>query len=280
MFPADPLVQIYMITTVVGWGYILVSILVGQIGDHDGHCHDGAHHIHGPHDAHGHSPVHHVDGQTSGIGHLNHNPGATGALHTIGQHQHSSPHSPQHNGSHGGNSQTHSHHDGHHDGESKDTSNQPIVNTADSNTNIERLYFSLVSIFNPFTISYFVGFFGLSGSIVILFFPWLSWATLAPAAIGGIAGVKVVRAFTGLLAQKLSVSGTVSIDQSIGQLAEVSTPITDGRVGEITYKIGKNRFNAAAKPFDESKTFKRGSKVVIVQSEGPIMLVQAFDDED
>ncbi len=83
-----------------------------------------------------------------------------------------------------------------------------------------------------------------------------------------------------LVTAKLNVSNTVKSSDAIGHVAEVSAPIADGGTGEVTYVIGQNRFNAAAKSINGSETIKKGSKVLIVEREGHLVMVEPYHEED
>jgi membrane protein implicated in regulation of membrane protease activity len=212
MFPSNPLVQLYMVSTVVGWGFICVSMLLGQAGDHDHDSCDGV-----------------LDTQ-----------------HNLEAHHY------------------HGHHSDHQDAHLQKTGRD--------------IYFTLLSAVSPYNLSLFVGFFGLGGCISLFLFPAIQWLTLAIAIPTGIIGMSTVRFCMQKMGERLSVSLTTTDAQAIGAIGEISTPISQGKTGEITYLIGNTRFNAAARSIEPGKTFARGARVVIVQNDGPYVMVQAFEE--
>jgi len=260
----DLLGQTYLMCTVFGWGFIVFSLVMGHSG-HEGHADDGGHaishddsggHSHGVLDAaHG---IHHLDGG-GGAAHVGHgHSGLTGGHHTAGGHD---------DGHDGG------HHDGHQDGENGRTGTNPVIQHNEKN-----LYFTLLSLFSPMSLSVFIGFFGFTGLALRSFSPWMSWFTLIPAVLAGIAATNVMKYVLAWATSKLTASSLTSSQQAIGQIAEVNTPIKEGRLGEVSYIIGLTRFNAAARPAQAGSEIARGAKVIIVETDGPVVLVEPFSD--
>jgi hypothetical protein len=267
----DLLGQTYLMCTVFGWGFIVISLMMGHFG-HDSN--DGGHSIHsdgctgsgvGGHAsgvieaAHG---IHHLDGGGNG-GHIGHgHSGLTGGHHTAGD--------PSQGGQGG--------HQGSHDGQGDDdarTGANQLINQGHAQKN---LYFTLLSIFSPMTISIFIGFFGFTGIAVRSFLPWMGPFSLIPAILAGVVAVNLMKAILGWATSKLTASSLTSSQQAIGQIAEVNTPIKDGRLGEVSYVIGLTRFNSAARPAKEGCEIARGAKVIIVETDGAVVLVEPFSD--
>lgn len=271
----DLLGQTYLMCTVFGWGFIVISLMMGHFG-HDSN--DGGHSIHsdgsagngvGGHAsgvieaAHG---IHHLDGGGHG-GHIGHgHSGLTGGHHTAGD--------PSHGGQGGHDGGHHGSHDGHGDDDGRTGANQ-LINQGHAQKN---LYFTLLSIFSPMTISIFIGFFGATGIAIRSFVPWMGPFTLIPAILAGVVAVNLMKAILGWATSKLTASSLTSSQQAIGQIAEVNTPIKDGRLGEVSYVIGLTRFNAAARPAKAGGEIARGTKVIIVETDGPVVLVEPFSD--
>lgn len=265
----DLLGQLYLMCSVFGWGFIVFSLLMGHFG-HDGH--DGGSHIdghigshgggHGGH-AMGHEiidaahGIHHLDGAE--VGHINHvghgHTGLTGGQQIAGGH---SSHGADNNLDHSDDSRT---------------ATNPLVTHTQKN-----LYFTLLSLFSPMSISVFIGFFGITGLFVRGLVPVIGAFSIIPAIIAGIVAINLMKVLLAYITSKLSASSLTSSTQAIGQIAEVNTPIKDGRLGEVTYVIGLTRFNAAAKPAKEGVEMARGAKVIIVESEGSVVLVEPFLD--
>ncbi len=213
--------------------------------------------------AHG---IHHLDGGGHG-GHIGHgHSGLTGGHHTAGD--------PSHGGQGGHDGGHHGSHDGHGDDDARTGANQ-LINQGHAQKN---LYFTLLSIFSPMTISIFIGFFGATGIAIRSFVPWMGPFTLIPAILAGVVAVNLMKAILGWATSKLTASSLTSSQQAIGQIAEVNTPIKDGRLGEVSYVIGLTRFNAAARPAKEGGEIARGTKVIIVETDGPVVLVEPFSD--
>jgi membrane protein implicated in regulation of membrane protease activity len=280
----DLLGQIYLMCTVFGWGFIVISLMMGHFG-HDSN--DGGHSIHSDGSAGngvgGHASgvieashgIHHLDGGGHGVHFGDGHSGLTGGHHTAGGHHGAGDH-----GTHAGQGQAgsqggqHNSHDGHGDDDSRTGANQ-LINQGHAQRN---LYFTLLSIFSPMTISIFIGFFGATGIAVRSFLPWMGPFTLIPAILAAVVAVNVMKAILGWATRKLTASSLTSSQQAIGQIAEVNTPIKDGRLGEVSYIIGLTRFNAAARPAKEGGEIARGTKVIIVETDGPVVLVEPFSD--
>lgn len=222
-----------MVSTVVGWGFICLSMLLGQAGDHD---HDSGH---AAHDGHHNLEAHHYHGH-----HTDH-------ANLIDQHAQDADDITR-------------------------QSHTPVHKTTQDRG--RDIYFILLSALSPYNLSLLVGFFGLGGCISLFLFPAIQWLTLALAIPTGIIGMMAVRFCMQKMGERLSVSHTTTDAQAIGAIGEISTPITQGKTGEITYLIGNTRFNAAARAIEPGQTFARGARVVIVQNDGPFVMVQAFDE--
>jgi hypothetical protein len=284
----DLLGQLYLMCTVFGWGFITVSMLLGHFSHHDGAGAGSAHHSVDGGDAalgsHGHHIVPHLD-MAHGVHHLGGHAGHGADLHT-GSHTTHGPSVGGHSGSHGNGpasaaNNSGSNHAGHgHQphGEISDDS-RTGAHALVSKHSDRNIYFTLLRVFSPMSISVFIGFFGVVGMCFRAMVPGISFLSLIPAVIAGIVAINVMNAIMTWATAKLTASSLVSEQQSIGQIAEVNTPIKDGRTGEVTYVVGLTRFNAPAKPATDGVDFERGSRVVIVDRSGPVVLVEAIKDD-
>ena len=278
----DLLGQLYLMCTVFGWGFITISMLLGHFSHHDGagsgldgshHAIGGNHGIDGSHSVDSGHPAHnivpHLD-MAHGVHHLGTH-GSHGAHLDMGNHGahggagHGAGQSGHHTGSHTAS------HDINDDGR---TGAHALVNKSSDRS----IYFTLLRIFSPMSISVFIGFFGFVGMSCRAMLPALSYLSLIPAIIAGIVAINVMNAIMTWATAKLTASSLVSEQQSIGQIAEVNTPIKDGRTGEVTYVVGLTRFNAPAKPARDGTDFERGTRVMIVDKVGPVVLVEALQD--
>ncbi|MBS2011016.1 MAG: NfeD family protein [Cyanobacteria bacterium SZAS TMP-1] len=260
----DPLGQLYILCTIVGWGFIIACFAMGQI-DHGHGMHadmDGGHGIGAGHGVGGHAGLH------GHGGHL--------GIHDAGGHGGHAGHAGGHaNGSgHGGNG-----HGGHgqaHEGsEEAHTSVNPVVRAREN-----KLYFTLMGILSPMSMSLFTGFFGSVGFITWHYAPALGYFTLIPAIGVATVATEVLKRAMSQIVSKLSASSLTKRGEAIGRIAQVNIPITGERLGEVTYVIGTTRFNSSAKSAKPGETFQRGSKVMIVETDGPVVFVEPVNDLD
>jgi membrane protein implicated in regulation of membrane protease activity len=280
----DPLGQLYLICTVLGWGFIIACFALGQI-DHGAGGHGDSAHI-GHNGVGGHGAGHGAANSWHGIAHNAHHlangaHGAHGAEIQAGHgsgHAHSFSDGHGHGGSHGnghGSGNGHGNGQGHNSNDEAHTSVNPVVRSREN-----RLYFTIISILNPMSVSIFSGFFGSVGFVTWHYLPFLGYLTLLPAVGGAIVGTELIKKAMAAFAAKLASSSLTKREEAIGRIAEVNTPITEGRLGEVTYVIGTTRFNASAKPAHPGEDFPRGSKVMIVETEGPVVYVECARDID
>jgi membrane protein implicated in regulation of membrane protease activity len=244
----DPLGQLYLLCTVLGWGFIIATFALGQFGHGHGIHADGAAHAAG-----------HGGGHAGHAGHAGHIDGAGHAGHG-------------HMDGHGG----HGSHAGHEGG--PDEAHTAVNHVVKSRDN--QLYFTLLGIFSPLTVSVFIGFFGSVGFITWHLAHWLGYITLIPAIISGIVATNLIKHLTSVIVSKLAASSLTKMHEGVGRIAQVNTPIQNGRIGEVSYVIGHTRVNASAKPAHDGEEFARGAKVMIVETDGPVVFVEAARDID
>ncbi len=259
MFPFDTISQIYLATTVFGWGFIIVSFFMGGFGEHHDSSDHGPAHMHSMDHGHVHAGDHgHVHSIEPGhvAGH------AAGHSHVAGQAQ----------GHGNGNGHGHNHGQDHGD-DARTGAN--VLATSQRTT----VYFRLMGVLNPTSISVFIGFFGLTGLIEMAFLPGMAYLSFIPAIVVGFIAVQVMRNVFAYATAKLNVSNTIRGNDAIGHIAEVSAPIQVGQTGEVTYVIGTTRFNSAAKCHEGAEAIKKGSKVVIIEKEGHLVYVQPYEED-
>jgi membrane protein implicated in regulation of membrane protease activity len=291
--PMDPLGQLYLTCTFLGWGFIIACFALGQI-DHGGGGHsDGGHMGHdgiGGHAGGGHGAGHGA-GHGHGNGHGTHGVArevargvAEGAHGAHGLEAHGGGHVTHGPGGHGGHGGGHSnghgsgHGHGHGHGQNGDdahTSVNPVVRPREN-----KLFFTVISIISPMSLSLFAGFFGSVGFITWHYMPWLGYVTLIPAIVCGAMATEFLKRAMSTLVTKLNSSSLTKKAEAIGRIAEVNTPISDGRLGEVSYVIGTTRFNSSAKSANPEDSFVRGSKVMIIETEGPVVYVEPARDID
>ena len=76
------------------------------------------------------------------------------------------------------------------------------------------------------------------------------------------------------VSDKLTTGSTVRMEQAVGKDAEVSAAIPVGGTGEVIFSLGGALQHCAAKAADQRRTFKRGSKVKIVDSTNQMVYVE------
>ncbi|HEY9756920.1 MAG TPA: hypothetical protein V6C97_17270 [Oculatellaceae cyanobacterium] len=145
---------------------------------------------------------------------------------------------------------------------------------------------TILSILSPMALAMFLTFFGVFGMLFerltqwLVFLPlferltpWLGFLTLIPAVLMSIAISNIFKFAVRWLIVHGNVSTEAKADDSIGQVGEIITPIKEGRAGEVTYVIGSKRYHAAAKSNKEGLEFKRGSKVIITGIQDHVVFV-------
>lgn len=137
----------------------------------------------------------------------------------------------------------------------------------------------ILKLISPYTITCFGFFFGLAGLITLKYLPFLGPLTLLPATISGVIGYNIMTALMNSLADSLYASSNYHEETIIGHKAEISIPIEPGRVGEIIYLAGKVRSTASARGADPTKSFAKGSKVMIAnRQEDGVFLVESWTE--
>lgn len=276
----DLLGQLYLMCTVFGWGFITISMLLGHFSHHDG-AGSGNHSVDGVDlsaGGHGHPIVPHLD-----MAHGVHNIGTT--MHGHGVHVGASGTGAHAgglaDGSHAGatgNSVGH-HGMGHQNHGEISDDGRTGAHALVSKHSDRNIYFTLLRIFSPMSISVFIGFFGVVGMAVRSMLPMLNFLSLIPAIIAGVVAINVMNAVMTWATSKLTASSLVSEQQSIGQIAEVNTPISNSQPGEVSYVVGLSRFNSPAKAAKDGAEFERGCKVIIVDRSGPMVFVEAMKED-
>jgi hypothetical protein len=131
---------------------------------------------------------------------------------------------------------------------------------------------------NPFFISVFLTFFGVTGLILSLSTKSSGAFYLIPAIAVGLFVNWLLKALIRWMFEKLESSSSAIVSELIGQPAAVSVPIAPERVGEITYIVQSKRYNLPAKAADSSTEFKRGSQVIISDIADNIAYVEPWTD--
>lgn len=298
MAPLGVIGEIYIVSIAVGSIYLTVGLLLGQWHGHGNSTagSDG----HGDLTAGGHGPgeaaIDH--GGSSSLGHepggLNH--GGSSLNHAISGPAHAGhPFSPDSTGGHhlGSNSHATLMHSeasaGQHDAPHLDlypTGAHPQHSDAGGHPQvvqvIEKKAYkagkALLTLLSPMTLATFLAFFGISGLLCAHLFPVLGALTLLPAILTSMLITSQVLRLLRLMVHKMDVSSVVQAQEIIGRRGEILTPISSGRVGEVTYVIGSKRLNAPAKSAQPGYEFKLGDKVMISDFRDSIVYVEPYED--
>jgi hypothetical protein len=136
-----------------------------------------------------------------------------------------------------------------------------------------------LKIISPSTITTFGFFFGLAGYLLLHLYPSLGSLSLIPALFCGWLGYSIMSAMTSAITSRMHVSTTFDERDLIGSTAEVTVPISTGRLGEITYVANAVRTTAPAKSVDGAVSFKASAKVIIIDIKDGIIYVEKCPEE-
>jgi len=142
---------------------------------------------------------------------------------------------------------------------------------------VEKIFFLLMGVFNPMSVSTCLFFFGLSGLTLTKVMPGLSQGSLLPAGVLGLILSVQMQKLLGMLAGKLESSALLSMEDAIGVLGEISVSIPSGRTGEVVFVLGQGKRNYSAKSNDGETAISRGAKVLIVDIEDNVVFVEPID---
>jgi hypothetical protein len=131
----------------------------------------------------------------------------------------------------------------------------------------------ILGLLSPMSIAMLLTFFGVFGLLFERLMPWLGIFTLVPATLISMAISNVFKYAVRWLIVHGNVSTEAKVEETIGQVGEIITPIQGGRAGEVTYVIGSKRYHSMAKPAKEGIEFKRGSKVLITEIKEHVVFV-------
>jgi hypothetical protein len=269
----DHLGQIYLITSIVGSAFILISFAMGQVG---ALVHTGAGHL-------GH--LGHIGGAGHDGGAGGHDFGASGdgggaGGHDFGASGDSGPaggHSAQTNAAHaalgsyrlaglGG----------------KTAHTMPNTMNPYSAQRMElsdRIGFFIIGLLSPMNIAIQMTFFGLGGLVVLKAYPVLGFLSLIPAIIIALCASNLFRIIVGWMVRSMESPPPSSLNEMVGHIGEVNTPIAAGRIGEITYVADARRCHAPAKAQSTSVSLKRGEKVMITDTNSQgVVIVTPWSD--
>jgi membrane protein implicated in regulation of membrane protease activity len=134
----------------------------------------------------------------------------------------------------------------------------------------------VVEMLNPMMIATFLTYFGLTGLIAHFGVPALSYYSLVPAFIAGYASTHILLYVMNWMSARMEISSAAIAENFVGLQAQVILPISNGRVGEITYETGSKRYNSPARANVPPRDFDRGEKVLIVDIRDNVMYVEPW----
>ena len=143
---------------------------------------------------------------------------------------------------------------------------------------ISRIGFVVLGLLSPMGISVFLAFFGLVGILVLRCLPLLGTFSLIPAIAVSMLVSKLFKLTVRWMMRNLQ-GTSVRVNELVGQVAEVNTPIKKGATGEITYVVNQQRQSSAAKAVKADVELERGAKVMIVDVQSPVLLVEPYTTE-
>jgi hypothetical protein len=135
----------------------------------------------------------------------------------------------------------------------------------------------ILGLLSPMSIAMLLTFFGVFGLLFERLMPWLGLFTVVPATLISMAISNVFKYAVRWLIVHGNVSTEAKIEETVGQVGEIITPIQAGRPGEVTYVIGSKRYHSTAKPSKEGIEFKRGSKVLITEIKDHVVYVDEYN---
>ncbi len=141
-----------------------------------------------------------------------------------------------------------------------------------------RIGMLVISFLSPMRIALWLTFFGCSGFFIYRLLPWLSALSLIPAVIIAFVASKIFSTLICWAMNSMQSPGVHCLDDLIGTVAVVNTPMNYNQIGEIVYMIDSVRSNCAAKPVSEGLEIKRGQRVMIVDMKEHIALVEPVTD--
>ena len=136
---------------------------------------------------------------------------------------------------------------------------------------------TILKYLSPTTIATFLFCFGFSGITFSRGLPFLGWLSLIPALIGGIVIYMLISKLLARITRSLHTSSNFREESLIGRMAETTCSIPYGRMGEITYKVGSIRHTAPARSFKEGVDISKSTSVIILEIQDGIFYVEPSD---
>jgi hypothetical protein len=252
---------LYVVSATLGFGYMIFSMVSGQIG-HDAGGDHGDHGALGGHDTGSHPLL--------GHGHAGHETGAHG--HVGGGHGHAGHET-------GGHGQAGHGQGGHDHGSGDEVANQlkeiSKVTNVDGHSRAQTpALLRVMGWISPASMAIFLAFFGITGMAIFK----LGALSLVPAIAVGLIMRNATMMLLRWFVSQSHVSTTSRVEEAIGHAAEVCVSIQPGRTGEVTYVLGSKRYNMPAKSAVAENEYKRGAKVMIADVREGVVFVDPWQE--
>jgi membrane protein implicated in regulation of membrane protease activity len=137
---------------------------------------------------------------------------------------------------------------------------------------------TILCFLSPMGIAIGLAFFGLAGLLILANLPWIGWWSVGPALCFSFVVSSLFKACVRWMAKNMEVSTESRVDDLVGQVAEVNIPFKEGSTGEVIYVVGSKRYNAAARSYRRGASYARGSKVMILEVKQHMVLVEPYTD--
>lgn len=316
--------QIYIVSTLVGSGFMLLSTAIGGMrhggghhggghahGGHGGVGHGGAGHGGMGHSATGHGAAGHGSGLKA-IGHGGaaghsaaggHNVAGHGATGHAAASGHSGAAGHSANAGHSGAAAHHAnaaHGSTGHGGaaahaasiDGPATTTGPVVTEPSGiitralgkvhglhvELKEESFLEVILGFLNPMSIATFLTFFGVCGFIASVAFNFPVFISLPVAVVSGWSAVQIMIHVIAWLFENLGSSSEAKMADLVGRMAEVTLPIGEGKLGEVTYIVKSKRYSSPAKSVDPALALTKRSKVMISEVADYVVLVEPWTD--
>jgi hypothetical protein len=150
-----------------------------------------------------------------------------------------------------------------------------LITVDQSSDQISAIGYFILGLLSPMGIAIFLTFFGVTGYFLLHFFPVFGFLTIVPAIVVAVCISQLFKSIIRWMIKHLQGSSLKTADL-VGQIAEVNIPIHKGRTGEITYIINSLRHSSAAIASRPDVELERGAKVMIVDADKPLLLVEPY----
>jgi len=140
-----------------------------------------------------------------------------------------------------------------------------------------RLLFTLLS---PMTISMFLAFFGIAGLILSSKAAFLGPFTIIPALLIGFLITRTLIAAMRSLSTRMHVSSVVRVQDLVGQVGKITVSISGDGKGQISYSREGMRCTAIARAAKAGTELTTGTKVIITDLRDRVAYVEPWTDPD